>query len=159
MTCSADKTVKLISMPSGDVLSTCTLGDKLGDFAVGCCWSGDTPLAVTLSGLIRVLSPDFSAVASTISGHQEPILSHSLSASGDLYTSSADGTVCRWAAGSRACERVGGGAGTDLNGAVHSGQASTVDAVAGGCVSTGERARASEANAKRRGSMMTYKTS
>jgi len=127
VTCSADKTVKLLEMPSGKVLSTCTIGDKLGSFVVGVAMSlGDIPIAVTLSGIIHVLDAGCTAVTSTIEGHQDAIMSHAVASNGDLYTSSSDGTVCCWKEGGRSCKRVSGGVDADVNGAVHSGKVSTV---------------------------------
>ncbi|GMI02115.1 hypothetical protein TrLO_g10054 [Triparma laevis f. longispina] len=139
LTTSADKTAKVIQMPSGEVEGTYTLGEKLGDFVVGGVMSGSTPCVVTLSGKIHILNAsDFSASPTTINGHQGSVSSMFLDKStGTLYTGSSDGTVAAWEAGTREGKNFTGGTNADLNGAVHGGAVTTINVADGNVITSG----------------------
>ena len=83
-----------------DTISTFTMGDTVEDQQVGCLWSGEFLISVSLSGYINYLDPRTpSKPVKVICGHNKPITKmvkgHDDS-NPTLITSGSDGRVVEW---------------------------------------------------------------
>ncbi|GMI03323.1 hypothetical protein TrRE_jg11615 [Triparma retinervis] len=97
LTTSADKTAKVVSIPSGEVLETYTLGSSISSFVVGGCVAGTTPTpyVITLSGDLHLLTSPTTSVSTH--GHQGSIKSMCYDPqTSTIYTSGSDGRVLSW---------------------------------------------------------------
>jgi len=112
MTCSADKTVKIWNMDERYYISNketqgddgtalhCVfnMGTAIDDMQVGCLWSGNNLLSVSLSGCVNYLDMDNpSSPKKIIKGHNKSIISSCLTEDkGTLFTASFSGLICYW---------------------------------------------------------------
>lgn len=137
LTCSADGTVKLLSIEPLSVVhiwNVALLGnggnkfDKvpIGGMQVGCAFvHGDVPLCVGLNGNITILpKPPMleSGMDSleTLTGHNAPIAGLAVGADGMLYTGDTDGLLCQWnLTTGKATKRIQASDTSDMLGKLH----------------------------------------
>jgi len=110
LTASGDKTCRMWDIETKTCLTVFKMGDNVEDQQVGCLWSGDHLLSVSLSGFINYLdvnNPDKPKII--IKGHNKPITAMDLSADRkSIYTGGSDGTITKWDSESGRNERVEG---------------------------------------------------
>ena len=74
LSCSGDKTCKIWDVETKKATTTFNMGNAVEDQQLGCLWSGDFLLSVSLSGYINYLDPRCpSKPAKVIAGHNKPI--------------------------------------------------------------------------------------
>ena len=74
LSASGDKTCKLWDVETRKVITTFEMGQTVEDQQLGCLWSGDFLLSVSLSGYINYLDPSSpSKPARILKGHNKPI--------------------------------------------------------------------------------------
>ncbi|CAF1195939.1 unnamed protein product [Adineta steineri] len=105
LTASGDKTAKIWDVTTGSAVQTYTFGSELKDQQVGCLWSGNTILTVSLSGQITYLDRNGQKPLRTIRGHNKSITALTV-ARGDnqgtkIFSGSHDGLVIRWSVDGR----------------------------------------------------------
>lgn len=102
LTSSADKTVKLWDVESGDCRQTFTFNNsgttgeaaQISDMQVAVLWTATNHMiSVSLNGNINVLNKDTPAQHKLIQGHATPLTCIHMS-NGVVYTGSSDGVVC-----------------------------------------------------------------
>ena len=160
LTCSADKTVHLMSMPDGATVCTWDIGataqesygseNKRGAMMVGCTFCLGKPVVVGVNGVISILEYNEAeaagaAISATLSGHQVSITAmtidknnsnkNSQRTSVSVYTSDIDGVICKWTQSSVDTNnwtptRVTGGVAHMITGAVHGGIIKSIDFMA-----------------------------
>jgi len=96
LSASGDKTCKIWSAETRKCLTTFKMGDTVDDQQLGCLWSGDHLVSVSLSGNINYLDPEAPAKPKkVIRGHNKPITK--MTVKGDtLVTAGSDGRVIQW---------------------------------------------------------------
>lgn len=108
LTVSADKTAKvwdIMEDGSGKVNTTFTLAGDAGaeDMQVGCLWSSNYLITISLGGVIRFLSHLHPvSPPRVLSGHMKNITAVTVSANGEaaeIFSSSYDGVIVRWVCG------------------------------------------------------------
>jgi len=117
LSASGDKTCKIWDADSKKCVTTFKMGDAIEDQQLGCLWSGDHLLSVSLSGNINYLDPNNPAKPSkVIRGHNKPITK--MTVKGDtLVTGGSDGRVIEWNVKTGESKTVGGeGHGFQVNG-------------------------------------------
>ena len=74
LSASGDKTCKLWDVETRKAITTFEMGNTVDDQQLGCLWSGDFMLSVSLSGYINYLDPSSPSKPSRIlKGHNKPI--------------------------------------------------------------------------------------
>lgn len=100
LSCSGDKTCKIWDVETKKSTTTFSMGNNVEDQQVGCLWSGNFLLSVSLSGFINYLDPRSpSKPVKVIAGHNKPITrmvkGHDDS-NPTLITAGSDGRVVEW---------------------------------------------------------------
>ncbi len=73
------------------------MGDEVEDQQLGCLWSGDFMISVSLSGYINYLDPRSPHPVRVIKGHNKPITKMIKDKDAkNLITSGSDGRVVTW---------------------------------------------------------------
>ncbi|XP_039486010.1 actin-interacting protein 1 [Drosophila santomea] len=119
LTCSGDKTCRLWTVESRELVSEFVMGTTVDDQQVSCLWQGDNLITVSLSGVITYLNvADPSKPLRVVKGHNKPITVLGLSDDrSTIYTGSHDGVVTNWNSGSGTNDRITGtGHGNQING-------------------------------------------
>jgi len=121
LSASGDKTCKMWDIASMKCFVTFKMGNEVEDQQVGCLWSGQHMISVSLSGFINYLDPDNPDTPKrVIKGHNKPITAMALNADRKtIYTAASDGTVISWDSETGRNERIGGkGHGVQVSGMV-----------------------------------------
>jgi len=129
LSASGDKTCRMWDIASMKCFATFKMGEGVEDQQVGCLWSGQHMISVSLSGFINFLDPDKPDTPKrVIKGHNKPITSMGLSLDRrTIYTAASDGTVISWDSESGRNDRVGGkGHGVQVSGLVGGSQVQTI---------------------------------
>jgi len=124
LSASGDKTCRMWDIASMKCFATFKMGEGVEDQQVGCLWSGQHMISVSLSGFINYLDPDKPDTPKrVIKGHNKPITSMGLSMDRrTIYTAASDGTVISWDSESGRNDRIGGkGHGVQVSGLVGGG--------------------------------------
>ncbi|XP_016999366.2 actin-interacting protein 1 [Drosophila takahashii] len=119
LTCSGDKTCRLWTVESRELVSEFVMGTTVDDQQVSCLWQGDNLITVSLSGVITYLNvADPSKPLRIVKGHNKPITVLGLSDDrSTIYTGSHDGVLTNWNSGSGTNDRITGtGHGNQING-------------------------------------------
>ncbi|XP_016976697.1 actin-interacting protein 1 [Drosophila rhopaloa] len=119
LTCSGDKTCRLWTVESRELVSEFVMGTTVDDQQVSCLWQGEHLITVSLSGVITYLNvADPSKPLRVVKGHNKPITVLGLSDDrSTIYTGSHDGVVTNWNSGSGTNDRITGtGHGNQING-------------------------------------------
>ncbi|XP_037719903.1 actin-interacting protein 1 [Drosophila subpulchrella] len=119
LTCSGDKTCRLWTVESRELVSEFVMGTTVDDQQVSCLWQGENLITVSLSGVITYLNvADPSKPLRVVKGHNKPITVLGLSDDrSTIYTGSHDGVVTNWNSGSGTNDRITGtGHGNQING-------------------------------------------
>ncbi|KAH8361459.1 hypothetical protein KR084_003167 [Drosophila pseudotakahashii] len=119
LTCSGDKTCRLWTVESRELVSEFVMGTTVDDQQVSCLWQGDNLITVSLSGVITYLNvADPTKPLRIVKGHNKPITVLGLSDDrSTIYTGSHDGVVTNWNSGSGTNDRITGtGHGNQING-------------------------------------------
>ncbi|XP_023329890.1 actin-interacting protein 1 [Eurytemora carolleeae] len=110
LSASGDKTCRLWDIETQRCITTFNMGTQVEDQQVGCLWSGQHLISVSLSGFINYLdinNPDTPKLI--IKGHNKPITAMDLSSDKKtIYTGGSDGTVTAWDPESGNNQRIGG---------------------------------------------------
>ncbi|CAF0829835.1 unnamed protein product [Rotaria sp. Silwood1] len=100
LTASGDKTAKIWDITTGSAIQTYTFGTDLKDQQIGCLWSGNHILSVSLSGQITYLDRDGNKPSRIIRGHNKSItaltVARNESQGTRIFSASHDGLVVRW---------------------------------------------------------------
>jgi len=121
---SGDKTVKLWDVASMKCVTTFIMGDTVEDQQVGCLWSGNHIVSVSLSGFINYLDPSQpEGPVKVVKGHNRPITALALSPDKkSIYSADSEGRVITWDSETGTNNRIAGkGHGAQINGLVSSG--------------------------------------
>jgi len=124
LSASGDKTCRMWDIASMKCFATFKMGEGVEDQQVGCLWSGQHMISVSLSGFINYLDPDKPDTPKrVIKGHNKPITSMGLSMDRrTIYTAASDGTVISWDSESGRNDRIKGkGHGVQVSGLVGGG--------------------------------------
>ncbi|XP_016964877.1 actin-interacting protein 1 [Drosophila biarmipes] len=119
LTCSGDKTCRLWTVESRELVSEFVMGTTVDDQQVSCLWQGENLITVSLSGVITYLNvAEPSKPLRVVKGHNKPITVLGLSDDrSTIYTGSHDGVVTNWNSGSGTNDRITGtGHGNQING-------------------------------------------
>ncbi|XP_017128528.1 actin-interacting protein 1 [Drosophila elegans] len=119
LTCSGDKTCRLWTVESRELVSEFVMGSTVDDQQVSCLWQGEHLITVSLSGVITYLNvADPAKPLRVVKGHNKPITVLGLSDDrSTIYTGSHDGVVTNWNSGSGTNDRITGtGHGNQING-------------------------------------------
>ncbi|XP_017080062.2 actin-interacting protein 1 [Drosophila eugracilis] len=119
LTCSGDKTCRLWTVETRELVSEFIMGTTVDDQQVSCLWQGENLITVSLSGVITYLNvADPSKPLRVVKGHNKPITVLGLSDDrSTIYTGSHDGVVTNWNSGSGTNDRITGtGHGNQING-------------------------------------------
>ena len=122
LTCSGDKTCKIWDVETKKATTTFAMGNAVEDQQLGCLWSGDFLLSVSLSGFINYLDPRSpSKPARVIGGHNKPITKMAKGSTDDsnptILTAGSDGRVVEWAVADGSTRVIKGeGHGAQVNG-------------------------------------------
>ncbi|KAI8041072.1 actin-interacting protein 1 [Drosophila gunungcola] len=119
LTCSGDKTCRLWTVESRELVSEFVMGTTVDDQQVSCLWQGEHLITVSLSGVITYLNvADPAKPLRVVKGHNKPITVLGLSDDrSTIYTGSHDGVVANWNSGSGTNDRITGtGHGNQING-------------------------------------------
>ena len=119
LSASGDKSCKLWDVETRKAITTFEMGQSVEDQQLGCLWSGDFLLSVSLSGYINYLDPSSPSKPSRIlKGHNKPITKMCVSNEGKtIITGGSDGRVIEWSAADGITRSVGGdGHGSQING-------------------------------------------
>lgn len=110
LSASGDKTCRLWDIETRKCLTVFTMGSAVEDQQVGCLWSGQHLVSVSLSGFLNYLDPANPEKPKLIvKGHNKPITAMDISPDKKtIYTGASDGTVISWNAETGASERIGG---------------------------------------------------
>jgi WD40 repeat protein len=110
LSCSGDKTCRLWDIETRKCVTVFKMGDQVEDQQVGCLWSGQHMISVSLSGFINYLDPNNPDTPRLIvKGHNKPITAMDLSADRkSIFTGGSDGTVTMWNSESGHSERIKG---------------------------------------------------
>mmetsp|Transcript_27987 Transcript_27987/g.43503 ORF Transcript_27987/g.43503 Transcript_27987/m.43503 type:complete len:675 (-) Transcript_27987:286-2310(-) len=150
LTCSADKTVHLMSIPDGATLQVWDMSQSVASsvsasskqsMMVACTFCLGKPVVVGVNGLISILDMncncddkknEVSATTIVLSGHQVSITAMTIDGNKNVYTSDIDGVICKWMQSEDDCNdwtpvRVTGGAAHIISGAVHGGIIKSID--------------------------------
>ena len=73
LSASGDKTCKLWDVETRKAITTFEMGQTVDDQQLGCLWSGDFILSVSLSGYINYLDPATGKPSRILKGHNKPI--------------------------------------------------------------------------------------
>lgn len=73
LSASGDKTCKLWDVETHKPVTTFLMGDEVEDQQLGCLWSGEYMISVSLSGYINYLDPRSPHPVRVIKGHNKPI--------------------------------------------------------------------------------------
>ena len=96
LSASGDKTCKMWDVETRKVVTTFNMGNQIEDQQLGCLWSGDYMLSVSLSGYINYLDPASPSKPSRIlKGHNKPITKMTVK-DNNLITGGSDGRVIQW---------------------------------------------------------------
>jgi WD40 repeat protein len=110
LSASGDKTCRMWDIETQKCITTFNMGTQVEDQQVGCLWSGQHMISVSLSGFINYLdvnNPDTPKLI--IKGHNKPITSMDLSCDRKtIYTGGSDGTLTSWNPESGRNQRIGG---------------------------------------------------
>jgi len=129
LSASGDKTCKMWDIGSMKCFATFKMGDSVEDQQVGCLWSGQHMISVSLSGFINYLDPENpDKPKKVIKGHNKPITSMALSLDRKtIYTAASDGTVISWDSESGRNDRIKGkGHGVQVSGMTGGNQIQTI---------------------------------
>lgn len=121
LSCSGDKTCKVWDIETKRATTTFTIGDTVEDQQLGCLWSGDYMISVSLSGCINYLDPRSpSRPVRVVFGHNKPItrmIKGSDDSNPTLLTGGSDGRVVEWTVADGSTRVVQGeGHGAQING-------------------------------------------
>ena len=121
LTASGDKTCKIWDVETKRATSTFVVGNAVEDQQLGCLWSGDFLLSVSLSGFINYWDPRSpQKPVRVIEGHNKPItkMIRGASDAGDtLLTGGSDGRIVNWNIDNGNARTVGGeGHSNQING-------------------------------------------
>jgi len=95
VTCSADGTIKLWNVSSGELLKSWDLERKLENQQVGVIATEKYIIALSFSGDLNYFTEDSDIPVKTVRGHQKSITASTVSDS-KLITGSYDGRICKW---------------------------------------------------------------
>lgn len=73
LSASGDKTCKLWDVENHKPVTTFVMGDEVEDQQLGCLWSGDFMISVSLSGYINYLDARTPRPVRVVKGHNKPI--------------------------------------------------------------------------------------
>lgn len=97
LSASGDKTCKLWDVENHKPVTTFVMGDEVEDQQLGCLWSGDFMISVSLSGYINYLDARTPRPVRVVKGHNKPITKMIKDKdAGTLVTSGSDGRVIAW---------------------------------------------------------------
>ena len=122
LTCSGDKTCKIWDAETKIATTTFVMGNAVEDQQLGCLWSGDYLISVSLSGFINYLDPRSpSKPARVVGGHNKPITKISKgcgdTATPTVVTAGSDGRVVEWSVADGITRVIqGDGHGAQVNG-------------------------------------------
>jgi len=119
LSASGDKTCKLWDVETRKAITTFEMGNTVDDQQLGCLWSGDFMLSVSLSGYINYLDPNSPSKPSRIlKGHNKPITKMCVTDEGKtIVTGGSDGRVIEWSVADGSTKSYGGdGHGNQVNG-------------------------------------------
>lgn len=137
LTCSADGTVKLLSVEPLEIVHTWNVAElqigaqilektPIGGMQVGCAFvGGDVPVSVGLNGQLTMLPkpPMLESGIDTLkilTGHSAPIAGLAIGLNGLFYTGDTDGVVCQWNMETgKAIKRIQPPESTDMLGKMH----------------------------------------
>ena len=111
LSCSGDKTCKIWDVEAKKATTTFIMGTAVEDQQLGCLWSGEFMISVSLSGNINYLDPRSpSKPARVIHGHNKPITKmvkgHDDS-NPTLLTGSSDGRLVEWTVADGSTKQIG----------------------------------------------------
>lgn len=123
LSCSGDKTCKIWDVETKKATTTFNLGNAVEDQQLGCLWSGNYMISVSLSGHINYLDPRTpEKPVKVVSGHNKPItkmIKGHDDSNPSLLTAGSDGRVVEWMATDGSTRVVTGeGHGSQVNGLV-----------------------------------------
>lgn len=121
LSCSGDKSCKIWDVETKKSTTTFNMGTTVEDQQVGCLWSGNFILSVSLSGFINYLDPRTpSKPVKIIAGHNKPITKMVKGyddSNPTLLTAGSDGRVVEWTVADAATRVVqGDGHGSQVTG-------------------------------------------
>lgn len=121
LSCSGDKTCKVWDVEAKKATTTFTIGEAVEDQQLGCLWSGNYMISVSLSGCINYLDPRSpSRPVKVVYGHNKPItrmIKGSDESNPTLLTGGSDGRVVEWTVSDGSTRIVQGeGHGAQING-------------------------------------------
>lgn len=121
LSASGDKTCKLWDVETRKATTTFTIGDAIEDQQLGCLWSGDYMISVSLSGFINYLDPRTpDKPVKVVAGHNKPItkmIRGGEEGNPTLITGGADGRMVEWTVGDGTTKLVTGeGHSSQING-------------------------------------------
>lgn len=144
LTCSADKTVNLMSIPDGNILKTWNIQNEKfysgrGGMAVACTFCEGKPIVVGVNGIVSLLDDDVeSCIVKALCGHQVGITALAIDKNGDqIFTSDSDGLICKVNGADLSISRITGDSTNDITEAAHGGIVKSVAFVDGLIISTG----------------------
>ncbi|CAF3475568.1 unnamed protein product [Rotaria socialis] len=110
LTTSGDKTAKIWDITTGSAVQTYPFGTDLKDQQVGCLWSGNHIISVSLSGQISYLNQNDQRPTRIIRGHNKSITALTIARNGNqgtkIFSGSHDGLVVRWSVDGREMNNV-----------------------------------------------------
>lgn len=120
LSCSGDKTCKIWDIEVKKATTTFTMGNTIEDQQLGCLWSGNYMISISLSGNINYLDPRSPKPIRVINGHNKPITKmvkgHDES-NPTLITGGSDGRLVEWTIADGSTRVIQGeGHGNQVNG-------------------------------------------
>ena len=135
-TSSADKSVKVWNVESGDTVATFSAGTDLGDMQVAVVWKADKIISLSLSGNLNIWQVDSQAPVGVLMGHQMQLTAVCADAqTGTIFTGSSDGVICHWNEGIGV--KFSGAQPRSIPGAIHGGRVAGIAVTSAGVVSAG----------------------
>ena len=110
LSASGDKTCRIWNAVDNKLVCEFIMGTSVDDQQLGCLWSGDYLVSVSLSGHINYMDPKNPGKPSmVIEGHNKPVTTMTISKDGKtIFTGGSDGRVLKWNSENGEARRVQG---------------------------------------------------